>query len=351
MSRYKQPFTLYKRGKYWYYRTYTPDGLRTSGKTTGQTSKNAAKEYCNNLYLSGDLFKSEILFSKYAGHFFDDDSSYVKDRLEPLADNTLRGYRTRMKINIMPYFQNIKIGDITYSHLKNFRAQMIEEDYSPSVVVSTMNTLKHIIDRAFRDRLIPVNPFIYLEPMDGKKRARDAFRLEEIKILYNALPEFQKTVLLMALTGTRISEAVGLRFSDVKTTAEGVEWIDLKEQFEHKKYKKLKTKDVRPIPIIPEIKELFGFDHTRLSAFYREFQPVKEKFERAEERNLSFHSLRHFFITNSKAEGINPVKVEFMAGHKLNKNSNQEATYTHFTADDMTEILEWQRETWKKITE
>lgn len=351
MSRYKQPFTLYKRGKYWYYRTYTPDGLRTSGKTTGQTSKNMAKEYCNNLYLSGNLFKSEILFADYAGRFFDDDSTYVKDRINPLAENTLRGYRTRMKINIMPYFQKMKIGDITYSTLKNFRSALIEEDYSPSVVVSTMNTLKHIIDAAFRDRLIPVNPFTYLEPMEAKKKPRDAFRLEEIRILYSSLKEFQKTILLMALTGTRISEAVGLRYSDVKTTKNGVEWIDLKEQYNLKKYKKLKTQDARPIPIIPEIKELFGFDHTRLSAFYKDFQPVKAGFERAEERNLSFHSLRHFFISNSKAEGVNPVKVEFMAGHKLKKNSNEEATYTHFTADDMTEILEWQRETWKKITE
>jgi len=45
---YKQPYNLYPRktkgGKIiWYYRTYDDGGNRTSGKSTGQTSKTAAR--------------------------------------------------------------------------------------------------------------------------------------------------------------------------------------------------------------------------------------------------------------------------------------------------------------------
>ena len=46
--RYKEPFTLYarkmKNGKpVWYYRVYDSDGNRTSGKSTGLTSKTVTK--------------------------------------------------------------------------------------------------------------------------------------------------------------------------------------------------------------------------------------------------------------------------------------------------------------------
>ena len=317
MSRYKQPYSLYKRGDYWYYRTYTPDGVRTSGKTTGCTSKNAAKDYCNKLYLSGSLYTSEKTFFEYAAHFYDDKSPYVKDRLTPLSENTLRGYRIKMSQYIMPFFGKKKMGDINYTMLKNFRIKMLNDGYAASNVISTLSCLKHIIDNAYRDRIISVNPFSYLEPMNVPTTNRDAFTLEEIKILYNSIgEEFRNTILLMAITGTRISEAIGITINDVKK-AEKCEYIDLHQQYNLKKYKPLKGKNARPIPIIPEIKELFGFEPTRLPAFYRTFQPIKKKFENYKERDLAFHSLRHFFITSAKSNGINDIKVEYIAGHSL----------------------------------
>lgn len=43
MPNYRQSYTLFKRGKYFYYQTYTPDGIRTGAKTTHQTNKTLAK--------------------------------------------------------------------------------------------------------------------------------------------------------------------------------------------------------------------------------------------------------------------------------------------------------------------
>lgn len=345
MSRYKQPYSLYKRGNYWYYRTYSPDGIRTTAKSTGCTSKNAAKDYCNKLYLSGNLYQSEVNFYTFAAHFYDDNSAYVKDRVSPLAENTLKGYRVKLNYCILPYFKNYKIGDINYSKLKEFRIWMLKT-YSVSHVISTMNTLKHIMDAAYRDRIISVNPYSYLEPMNVKANERDAFTLKELKILYDTIPEeFQKTVLLMALTGMRISEAVGILPEDI-IQADGFEYIHLTKQFNNKKYKELKGKLARSIPIMPEIKDLIGFNHLRLSAFYREYNKIKSTFENADERNLSFHSLRHFFITQAKAKGYNDVKVEFVAGHALKGITK---VYTNFKPEDLTEIIDFQKEIYQEL--
>lgn len=345
MSRYKQPYSLYKRGNYWYYRTYTPDGIRTTAKSTGCTSKNAAKEYCNKLYLSGNLYQSEINFKTFAEHFYDDKAPYVRDRVEPLSENTLKGYRIKLRCTILPYFENTKMGDINYTKLKEFRIWLLKS-YSVAHVIATMSTLKHIIDAAYRDRIITVNPFSYLESMNVKTNERDAFSLKEVEILYNSIPEeFKKTILLMALTGMRISEAVGILQEDI-IQADGFEYINLTRQFNNKKYKELKGKTARPIPIIPEIKDLIGFNHLRLSAFYREYNKIKSTFENAVDRNLSFHSLRHFFITTAKAKGYNDVKVEFVAGHALKGITK---VYTNFKPEDLIEILDFQKEIYNHI--
>lgn len=345
MSRYKQPYSLYKRGDYWYYRTYTPDGIRTTAKSTGCTSKNAAKDYCNKLYLAGNLYQSEINFKTFAEHFYDDNAPYVRDRVEPLAENTLRGYRVKLNQCILPYFKNTSIGDINYTKLKEFRIWMLKS-YSVSHVISTMSTLKHIIDAAYRDRIISVNPFSYLESMNVKPNERDAFTLQELITLYQTIPEeFKKTILLMALTGMRISEAVGILPEDI-IQADGFEYINLTKQFNNKKYKKLKGKLSRPIPIMPEIKDLIGFNHLRLSAFYREYNKIKSTFENANERNLSFHSLRHFFITQAKAKNYNDVKVEYIAGHTLKGITK---VYTNFKPEDLTEIIEFQKIIYNEI--
>ena len=128
----------------------------------------------------------------------------------------------------------------------------------------------------------------------------------------------------------------------------GILYIDLYQQFNLKKYKPLKTKYIRKIPIIPEIKDLLGFEHTRLSAFYKEYNSIKSMFENVEERNLTFHSLRHFFITNAKSKGFISAKVEYIAGHSLKK---QEKVYTQFHVEDLQEIRNWQQETRKLILE
>lgn len=145
----------------------------------------------------------------------------------------------------------------------------------------------------------------------------------------------------------RISEAVGVREEDIKEL-DGIMYIDLFQQFNLKKYKPLKTKYVRQIPIIPEIKKLIGFEDVRLSAFYREYNSIKPIFENYEKRNLTFHSLRHFFITNAKSKGVISVKVEYIAGHSL---KGQERVYTQFHLEDLQEIRSWQKETLKILTE
>ena len=126
---YKEPFTLYPRkankGKIiWYYRTYDEFGNRTFGKSTGQTSKAAAKQYVVELIKKGALVtKGNPTFSKYAENWWIwDKCSYVKSRIQRGKSvsrdyvDIMRGYLVK---HIIPYFKDIKLQNIT--------AKMIED--------------------------------------------------------------------------------------------------------------------------------------------------------------------------------------------------------------------------------
>ena len=112
-------------------------------------------------------------------------------------------------------------------------------------------------------------------------------------------------------------------------------------------YQKLKTKLARNVPIITEIETLVNNDFL-YNSFYKVYRRLNDKLF-GENSNTSIHSLRHFFITNSKAHNINPVKVKRISGHKL--DNKVEDTYTNFTPDDLIDILPWQKEIYKYITE
>jgi hypothetical protein len=71
MGREKKEFSLYTRTmkdgrKVWYYRTYDEFGKRTTGKSTGQTSKTKAENYCLRLFRENTLVpNSSMKFSQY----------------------------------------------------------------------------------------------------------------------------------------------------------------------------------------------------------------------------------------------------------------------------------------------
>lgn len=350
MGRYKEIFTLFKRGKYYYYRTYTPTGKRTTAKTTGKTSKGAAQAYCNELYKQGELYRAKIIFRRYAEHFFDTDSLFNKDRPRPLSPNTLKNYKITLEKYIMPVFGDYELGDINYSMLKEFRANLCQK-YANKTAIIIMHCLKQVIDDAYRDGLLNKNPFEYLGNIQNvNKKNRDSFYLEEIVYLYETVdPRLKDLILALSLTGLRIGEALGVTPEDIKE-GDGYYYLSINKQRDSKtgEYLPPKCGSAREVPIIPEIKELITPNLSCYSYIYYNFliRPSIKELLNSEERLLCFHSFRHFFITSAKSWGVPSVKVETIVGHKLSKI---EAVYTNFKAGDLLEILAWQKEFYKKI--
>ena len=347
MPKYRQNYTLFKRGKYYYYRTYTPDGVRTTAKTTGCTSLSAAKLYCDSLMKEGRLFVSSKTFADYASGFFDRNSVYARDN--GLSDATISAYSTALKVSLIPLIGNRKIEDITHSYLKILRQKMMDLGQSASTVRLKMMILHIIIKSAYLDGLIARDPFIYLKELKEKPKKRDAFTLSEMQFLYSDVPDSMKGVILvLGLTGLRIAEFAALSASDI-LEEKGLKYIHLVKQSQRGKIQPLKNGKTRDIPIseklVPYITEPC---HNIKDLFRFRVNPSIKHIKDYRERLLSAHSLRHFFISSSKSYGINHLKVEAIAGHSL---KGIQETYTTFKAADLADIIEWQEWAYSQITE
>ena len=178
MPRYREPFTVFPRelksGKtVYYYRTYSPNGERTTARSTGKTNKSQARNYCAELIAEGMLFDgTSMTFGTYASEFFGDDSQWMLDKIQtstgkeqPVAANTLKTYRHINSAFLIPFFTKIKLCDIKPYHIKKFRAKMLEDGLSNSVINLSCVCLKIIFSYARADKLMVSNPFVSIQQM------------------------------------------------------------------------------------------------------------------------------------------------------------------------------------------
>lgn len=342
---YRRAYTLYKRGSYWYYRVWSADGRRVS-KTTGMTSKGAARNYCDGLLQSGALLKDSRTFGVYAAGFFDEGSVYVKTN--GLKRKSIRTYQTALKCHIMPYWERVKLEDITYSRVMQFRMTLQDGGMAARSVNITVAVLKIILSVALRDNLIQRSPFVGYKTLSVPHTA-DAFTIDELKRALGMIEHkaVRNTVLLLALTGMRISEGLGVTGADV-AEADGIAHIHLARQLQREGYAALKRGGSRDIPIIAELRAASEAQKPSHDMMYKHTRAAFDAVSGGRAQPLTMHSLRHFFITSAKSCGVNPGKVETIAGHSL---KGMEAVYTNYKLADLTDILSWQRKTYAALTE
>jgi hypothetical protein len=120
---YRESFTLYPRkatnGKrIWYYRIYDEFGRRTSGKSTGQTIKAAARQCVIELIKKGGpVAKKDTTFEKYAENWWVwHRCTYIQGRIsrgKTISRSYTDAMRTYLTQHILPYFSNVKLSSIT----------------------------------------------------------------------------------------------------------------------------------------------------------------------------------------------------------------------------------------------
>ena len=369
--RYREPFTVFPRKMksgliVWYYQTYDNNNRRTTARSTGQTSKGAARVYCNKLYREDALVPNRgenLLFSKYAENWWVwDKCEYVKFRLSrrELTRNYINSGRTNLKKHILPHFGKIRLGAIKSYDIEKWLLSFASKNLSNQTANMNLTFLNIMLTDAIRRGLLDSNPAEKVAPLKKDTRIRDILTSAEVGAIFNTdsiEKRWNKKVyylanLLSACTGMRVSEILAVRG---EVLFDG--YIFVADQYSAK-YGLLptKTKETRQVPIPEELlkelevlslehggKYIFSTNggktpvcmHSLNNSFKRAISTIGVSKEDQKKRNLCFHGWRHFFNTTMRTNDISDGKLKKLTGHKTQAMTEH---YTHFKVDDFQDV-------------
>ena len=386
--RYKEPFTIFPRknktGKsVLYYQTYDESGKRTTARSTGQTSKAAARTYVIELLKSGKLVpKKDPIFRDYVSSWWLwDECPYVLGKRargkNKIAQTYVDHCRSYLDHHILPFFGKHRISAIKPKIIETWlldlrnKPSRLGTPLSPTTVNHCLLTLKIIFREGVRIGELSYDPTVTVQPLEENRKEKSFLEPQEIVKLFD-VKKIQKvwggdlrhyTInLLSASSGMRMGECQGLQNQYIRG-----EYIDVlnvwTRKYGLKDEPKRGSKRKIPIPsrtqsylneIIsmspytdPEDLVFWGVDGRHplnnksiSTALYDAFCKIGVSEGQRKERNITFHSWRHFY--NSFLRGKVPdIKLQRLTGHRTQEMTDH---YTHFKIDDFQDVLKIQEE-------
>ena len=102
-----------------------------------------------SLFEKPELKNEKILFKDMAEY-------YITNR--SLSKNTLKGYKSLLKYNLLPNFGEKYLDEITYAMIVDFMQRM-KERYRPKTASNAVTLLGSILKSAFLEGYIKTNPY------------------------------------------------------------------------------------------------------------------------------------------------------------------------------------------------
>lgn len=185
--------------------------IKKTGFKTQKEVENYYNEYASNVN-KGNLKveAKDIKFSDFITQWFEDHKS------KTISINTRTNYKSRIDTHIIPYLGRYKLTEIDTMMVQNFYNNLISEGLKASSVKKIIETLNNCFKYAAKMRLIAYIPTdIEKIPVEKPKieywtQEQVDFFLSKIKDTYLYTP-----ILIEVLTGLRIGELCGLRWSDI----------------------------------------------------------------------------------------------------------------------------------------
>ena len=136
-----------------------------------------------------------------------------KEKVKP---TTAENYRFLLDRYILPKFGSQLLKDLTSVKIEKMLIDLIQ-NHSESTVRLVSIVLSQGLERAVKDRLLPLNPAKGIERPKGKKRTVTPYTSSELKKLLEELESHRLFAFfrLLAYTGGRRGEILALRWSDL----------------------------------------------------------------------------------------------------------------------------------------
>lgn len=371
-----KPYSLFKRNRIYYVQFRLSDGRRSVAKSTGQTSKSAAERWCIEYYTAGQIVRREnVTLAEFTIDYFTWDNAWATDkRVRGLRISKRQCHNLTYLLNnhILPYFGSIKLKNIDRAKLREYRNNLFKQGYSGNTINKVLSALRTILETAEEQSLIQFVPKIEKAAINPKHKG--ILTIEEVKKLFSinwlsdsahCHPSKEQFMgyagnLLACSTGLRMGEMQALTLSDVHLDEGYIyirrSWDKLFGMNETTKTGKvrnifipqtvqsilLKLIEINPYPKNPE-SFLFFSENTPSKpaepriftrSLYTAMRNIGISEQDRRERNITFHSWRHWFnslLVNAK---IPLQKVQSLTGHLT-----PEMTQHYYHVDDMGDVV------------
>jgi integrase len=158
-------------------------------------------------------------FEEYAREWL---AGYAGRTGRGFTEGSRRDYERALEQHALPFFRGWRLADIEPRDVRAFAKHLEEQGLAPSSVVKNLVPLKALLATAAEDGALRTNPAAGLR-VNGRRAEGDeepevkAMTRAELGRLLGELPEEWRSFFeLLAHTGLRISEALGLDWADVE---------------------------------------------------------------------------------------------------------------------------------------
>lgn len=346
MSGFKYNFSARKKGKGWQLVLDYKDGSRWRQKTKAgfATKRDAVSPEAKESLLAST--RKEInLNDRMKDMTLEKFTRFYLDTRADLSYTSKVSYMN--SILRLDRLKGMKLSDIEYSDVAQQAA--VISSFSEATVTATMCTLCAVMKAAQKYKAIKDNPTVgYKLPVkskEGKKRLR-TFTDSEIDEYVKRGAESGSGIIacICALTGVRIGEALGLRWSDIdfrkneitvnkqyKIVGNG----DGKNEYGFGPVKNIYGKRTLHVP--PKLREKL-LEYRSKGILYMDGRLTRirstatvQSYMNRVTPNHSPHDFRHTFATKLLSNGVDIKTVSAVLGDTI---STVERTYLHYT-DDM----------------
>jgi len=355
-------FTLYFRvvpsGKrVVYYYTYDAKGIRTHGRSTGETTLTAARRKCNRLFKDGELAvkKRRVpTFAEFANGWWEEKTCpYLQKRLKRV--NLTKSYLTRARQCtekvLVPFFGSMRMDKIQKDELEKFLDKLVKDGLKNSTANSYYAIMKTMMVEAAEREIIVKNPTEKVKKLVENCKEIEIVTREEFKRLFTgdrekiwgSDPVAYTANKLAAVTGMRAGEVLGLKGGYLHDG-----YLFLCKQHDRYGYRDTKTKTQSNIPlpslVVDELNELKkkngdgylfsvngGGKPVTVNSLYNNFHKALVNIgipkTEIKDRKLHLHAWRHFFNTELLKGGLTITQVQAITGHKSERMTKR---YCHF---------------------
>jgi integrase len=347
-------YSLYKKRigtrDYWYVRYWDEREKRytvhraTGIEAAGKKGRRAEAEKIALEMLPGICFNtSDMTMIQYVKKFWQPDSPYFREH-EKVYGHKLSAYYSKSHLDVIrlraepyPPFSQIGIEKLTAGLVRDWMLWMAERDVSGSRINRAIQAVRIPLRYAIDRDEAKIDPFGKIKPAHEMKKERGVLTKSEVISLINTPvtdPKHRLAVLLGVLCGMRLGEVRGLHWKDIDREAGIIHvrhnWQDMEG------IKTPKNGEARDVPLPSTVYEAAGAcgegdgglmifgrkdGKPRCNGYFRlaliaELSTIGITPEDQAMRNITFHSLRHTFVSLVRLAGINDFQAQALAGHK-----------------------------------